>query len=131
MEKKRQSYNFVAVRGGSNPEGGGSTGGGANVVRINISGVSSEEYAKLAAAWDSDNPPVVLLRDSQVNNGGDLCVAAVTEANGAFTMYATWTTRNSNRVELVSYAQLLTATQWVFSETIAKQTVVFSSSSYD
>lgn len=23
MEKKRQSYNFVAVRGGSNPEGGG------------------------------------------------------------------------------------------------------------
>lgn len=131
MEKKRQSYNFVAVRGGSNPEGGGSTGGGANVVRIDIRGVASEEFSKLDAAWDDNNPPIVLLRNSQGNIAGDLCVAAVSKTNGLFSVYGTWTARNGNATSLISYGQILQPTQWLLSNSIAEQTITFNSSSYD
>lgn len=129
MEKKRQSYNFVAVRGGSNPEGG--TGGGANVIRIDIRGDASEEYAKLAAAWDDNDPPIVLLRNSQGNIAGDLCVAAVSKESGMFMMYGTWTERNGGSTFLTSYGQLLQPTQWLFSDSNAEHKIAFNSSSYD
>lgn len=131
MEKKRQSYNFVAVRGGSNPEGGGSTGGGANVVRIDIRGVASEEFAKLNAAWDDNNPPIVLLRNSQGNIAGDLCVAAVSTTGSMFMMYGTWTERNSGITYLTSYAQMLQPGQWLFSNSNAEHKITFNSTSYD
>ena len=129
MEKKRQSYNFVAVRGGSNPEGGGSTGGGANVVRINIRGVASEEYAKLDAAWDDNNPPVVLLQP-QTNITGDI-LAAVSRSDSGYMIYATWSYRNGPSTYLISYAQMLTAGRWLFSDDVAEQSINFKSTSYD
>lgn len=129
MEKKRQSYNFVAVRGGSNPEGGGSTGGGGNVVRINIRGVASEEYAKLDAAWDDNNPPIVLLQAPTIISGDIL--AAVSRSGSNYTIYATWSYRNGPSTYLISYAQILNAAQWLFSDGVAEQSIQFKSTSYD
>lgn len=129
MEKKRQSYNFVAVRGGSTSEGGGSTGGGANIVRINISGVASEEYAKLNAAWDDNDPPIVLLQ-APSNITGDI-LGTVSRSGSNYLIYATWSYRNGGSLFLVSYAQFLSSTQWLFPDATAEQTVVFRSSSYD